>query len=108
MHGLDSTTHVVLIPYCCPCRWLQPDRAVDAEASELGLPAEPPLTGLPAEFTVTTRDQDGKMVYVADMKVHCVYTVHVYKCASCIYMYMYMYDVYTMSSMCSVPFHDLV
>lgn len=50
-------------------RWLQPDRAVDAEASELCLPSDPPLTGLSSEFTVTTRDQDGKMVFVGDMKV---------------------------------------
>ena len=50
-------------------RWLQPDRAVDPEASELNLPSDPPVTGLPSEFTITTRDQDGKMVYVGDMKV---------------------------------------
>ena len=50
-------------------RWLQPDRAVDPEASELVLPSDPLLTGLPSYFTVTTRDQDGKRVYVGDMKV---------------------------------------
>lgn len=61
-------------PVTCLCistslRWLQPDRAVDPEASELVLPSDPLLTGLPSYFTVTTRDQDGKRVYVGDMKV---------------------------------------
>ena len=50
-------------------RWLQPDRAVDAEASKLELPKEAPVTGLPSEFTVSTMDQDGKKVFVGDMKV---------------------------------------
>ena len=52
-----------------PDRWLQPDRAVDAEASVLVLPTEPPVNGLPSEFSVTTRDQDGEKVFVGDMKV---------------------------------------
>ena len=60
------------IPYTCS-RWLQPDRAVDPEASELDVPSDPVVTGLPSEFTVTTRDQDGKMVYVGDMKVRLIY-----------------------------------
>ena len=66
-------------------RWLQPDRAVDPEASELDVPSDPVATGLPSEFTVTTRDQDGKMVYVRDMKVRLIrstfallYNVHVH------------------------------
>ena len=42
---------------------------MDPEASELVLPSDPLLTGLPSYFTVTTRDQDGKRVYVGDMKV---------------------------------------
>lgn len=42
---------------------------MDPEASELVLPSESPLTGVPSYFTVTTRDQDGKKVYVGDMKV---------------------------------------
>jgi hypothetical protein len=50
-------------------RWLQPDRAVDAEASKLELPKEAPVNGLPSEFTVSTMDQDGKKVFVGDMKV---------------------------------------
>ena len=59
--------------FLCTCsslfRWLQPDRAVDAEASVLVLPTEPPVNGLPSEFSVTTRDQDGEKVFVGDMKV---------------------------------------
>ena len=52
-----------------PCRWLQPDRAVDPEASELELPSEPIKAGLSSEFLVHTKDQDGKPVFVNGMKV---------------------------------------
>ena len=51
------------------CSWLQPDRAVDPEASELVLPDEPVKTGLSSSFTIRTKDQDGKLVYVEGMKV---------------------------------------
>jgi hypothetical protein len=50
-------------------RWLQPDRAVDPEASELVIPDEPVKAGVPASFTIRTKDQDGKLVYVEGMKV---------------------------------------
>lgn len=50
-------------------RWLQPDRAVDLDASELALPSEPVKVGTSSEFTVCTKDQDGKLVYVDGMKV---------------------------------------
>ena len=53
----------------CLCSWLQPDRAVDPEASELVLPDEPVKTGLSSNFTIHTKDQDGKLVYVDGMKV---------------------------------------
>ncbi len=54
----------------CACRWLQPDRAVDPEASELVIPDEPVKTGLASSFTIHTKDQDGKLVYVEGMKVN--------------------------------------
>ena len=53
----------------CLCSWLQPDRAVDPEASELVLPDEPVKTGLSSNFTIRTKDQDGKLVFVEGMKV---------------------------------------
>ena len=52
-----------------PCSWLQPDRAVDPEASELEVPSDPVQVGVAAEFTVRTKDQDGKLVFVESMKV---------------------------------------
>ena len=52
-------------------RWLQPDRAVDLDASELTLPTEPVKVGASSEFTLCTKDQDGKPVFVDDMKVCC-------------------------------------
>ena len=53
-------------------RWLQPDRAVDLEASELSLPTEPVKVGSSSDFTLCTKDQDGKPVFVDGMKVgHC-------------------------------------
>ena len=71
-------------------RWLQPDRAVDLEASELTLPTDPVKVGIPSEFTICTKDQDGKAVFVDGMKVHRVeahflscferYTTHVCDC----------------------------
>lgn len=50
-------------------KWLQPDRAVDLEASELTLPTEPVKVGTSSEFTICTKDQDGKPVFVDGMKV---------------------------------------
>lgn len=50
-------------------RWLQPDRAVDPEASELVIPDEPVKTGVSSSFIIHTKDQDGKLVYVEGMKV---------------------------------------
>ena len=50
-------------------RWLQPDRAVDLDASELTLPTEPVKVGASSEFTLCTKDQDGKPVFVDGMKV---------------------------------------
>ena len=50
-------------------RWLQPDRAVDLEASELTLPSDPAKVGMSSKFSVCTKDQDGKPVYVQGMKV---------------------------------------
>ena len=52
-----------------PCSWLQPDRAVDPEASELVVPSDPVQVGVTTEFTVRTKDQDGKLVFVESMKV---------------------------------------
>ncbi len=49
--------------------WLQPDRAVNPNASELLLPTDPVITGISSIFTVNTRDQDGKLVHVDGMKV---------------------------------------
>ena len=43
------------------CSWLQPDRAVDPEASELVIPDEPIKTGVPSNFTIRTKDQDGNV-----------------------------------------------
>ena len=57
-------------------RWLQPDRAVDPGASELVVPDEPVKTGISSSFTVRTKDQDGKLVYVEGMKV-CLETMKV-------------------------------
>ena len=54
--------------YSC-CSWLQPDRAVDPEASELAIPDEPVKTGVSSSFTIRTKDQDGKLVFVEGMKV---------------------------------------
>lgn len=51
-------------------RWLQPDRAVDLDASELTLPTEPVKVGVSSEFSLCTKDQDGKPVFVDGMKVH--------------------------------------
>lgn len=51
-------------------RWLQPDRAVDLDASELILPTEPVKVGVSSEFSLCTKDQDGKPVFVDGMKVH--------------------------------------
>ena len=56
-------------PSCRLVRWLQPDRAVDLDASELTLPMEPVKVGASSEFTLYTKDQDGKPVFVDDMKV---------------------------------------
>ena len=42
---------------------------MDPEASELVLPDQPVKTGLPSSFTVHTKDQDGKLVFVEGMKV---------------------------------------
>lgn len=50
-------------------RWLQPDRAVDLNASELTLPMEPVKVGVSSEFSLCTKDQDGKPVFVDGMKV---------------------------------------
>lgn len=52
-----------------PYSWLQPDRAVDPEASELVVPSDPVQVGVTTEFTVRTKDQDGKLVFVESMKV---------------------------------------
>ena len=49
--------------------WLQPDRAVDPAASELVIPEDPVKTGVSSTFTVRTKDQDGKLVFVEGMKV---------------------------------------
>ena len=51
-------------------KWLQPDRAVDLDASELTLPTEAVKVGVPSEFSICTKDQDGKPVFVDGMKVH--------------------------------------
>lgn len=56
-------------PMFCCCRWLQPDQAVDPEASELVTPEEPIKTGVSSSFTIRTKDQDGKLVFVDGMKV---------------------------------------
>lgn len=42
---------------------------MDPEASELVLPSDPVKVGTAAEFTVCTKDQDGKPVFVEGMKV---------------------------------------
>ena len=49
--------------------WLQPNRAVDPEASELKLPCSTPSVGLPAEFQVLMKDQKLKPIHVEGMKV---------------------------------------
>ena len=56
-------------PSCRLARWLQPDRAMDLDASELTLPMEPVKVGASSEFTLCTKDQDGKPIFVDDMKV---------------------------------------
>ena len=56
-------------PSCCLARWLQPDRAMDLDASELTLPIEPVKVGASSKFTLCTKDQDGKPIFVDDMKV---------------------------------------
>ena len=56
-------------PSCRLARWLQPDRAVDLDASEVTLPIEPVKVGASSKFTLCTKDQDGKPVFVDDMKV---------------------------------------
>lgn len=56
-------------------KWLQPDRAVDLNASELTLPTEPVKVGVSSEFSVSTKDQDGKAVFVDGMKVRACGTV---------------------------------
>lgn len=61
-------------------RWLQPDRAVDPEASELVIPDEPVKTGVPSSFTIRTKDQDGKLVYVEGMKVEFLCVLKVLCC----------------------------
>ena len=42
---------------------------MDPEASELVVPDEPIKAGVNTEFTVHTKDQDGKLVFVEGMKV---------------------------------------
>ena len=49
--------------------WLQSDHAVDPEASGLELPSDTIQVGVAAEFTMYTKDQDGKLVFVKSMKV---------------------------------------
>ena len=56
-------------PSCRLAGWLQPDKAMDLDASELTLPMEPVKVGASLEFTLCTKDQDGKPVFVDDMKV---------------------------------------
>ena len=56
-------------PSCRLARWLQPDRAMDLDASELTLPMEPVKVGASSEFTLCTKDLDGKPIFVDDMKV---------------------------------------
>ena len=56
-------------PSCRLASWLQPDRAMDLDASELTLPMEPVKVGASLEFTLCMKDQDGKPVFVDDMKV---------------------------------------
>ena len=56
-------------PSCRLARWLQPDGAVDLDTSELTLPIEPVKVGASAKFTLCTKDQDGKPIFVDDMKV---------------------------------------
>ena len=42
---------------------------MDPEASELTIPDDPIRTGVSSSFTVLTKDQDRKLVYVEGMKV---------------------------------------
>ena len=77
--NFDSVCWLILLLYCyiivyygivdVICSWLQPDRAVDPGASELVVPSEPIRTGTSSSFTIHTKDQDKKLVYVEGMKV---------------------------------------
>ena len=80
-------------------RWLQPDRAVDLDASELTLPTEPVKVGVSSEFSLCTKDQDGKSVFVDGMKVHNHVTSFVLESLTC-------YDFATDVHVCS--FHQLI
>lgn len=51
-------------------RWLQPDRSVDPNASELNLAStDTPQVGKQSEFHICTKDQDGKVAFVEGMNV---------------------------------------
>ena len=52
-------------------RWLQPDRSVDMQASELIVPSEGATCWENITCTAQTRDHDGTRVYVPYMKVWC-------------------------------------
>ena len=71
--------------YICICnfliysiwfRWLQPDRSVDPDASDIDIttPPEEMLVGKKLECIVRTRDQNGKIVFVEGMNVSTLYT----------------------------------
>ena len=53
------------------CRWLQPDRSVDPDASDISITTPPSemLVGKKIECSVCTKDQNGKTVFVHGMNV---------------------------------------
>lgn len=70
----------LFLPLQCPCRWLQPDRSVDPTASDLELAStDAPLrVGSQLKYTVRTRDQDKRLVYVEGMNVSIFLCIFVY------------------------------
>ncbi len=57
--------------HVCSCRWLQPDRSVDPDASDIDITTPPKdmEVGKRIECTLKTKDQNGKTVFVKGMTV---------------------------------------
>ena len=81
---IDITQFSSFIFISLHLRWLQPDRSVDMQASELIVPSEGATCWENVMCTAQTRDHDDTRVYVSHMKVQCVCLCHYVSVAVCV------------------------